>query len=46
MISMSAQERQRQLNLIDMHAMPHEALVSFVKDAREESKQMQNFSQM
>jgi len=43
---MSAQERQRQLNLIDMHAMPHEALVSFVKDAREESKQMQNFSQM
>ena len=36
MISMSAQERQRQLNLVDMHALPHEALVSFVEDTRAE----------
>ena len=46
MISMSAQERQRQLNLVDMHALPHEALVSFVEDAREESIQMKNYSKM
>ena len=42
MISMSAQERQRQLNLVDMHAMPHEALVGLIEKATVESQNFKN----
>ena len=41
---MSAQERQRRLDLVDMHTMPHEALVGLVKETAAESEQFKNDS--